>query len=229
MDGTGKLLHNQFCLWNNFEVRCLSIPSDDYSNWLNLTEKVILLIQQELNNNHFDHVYLCGESFGGCLALKLIENQPSLFDRLILINPASSFQKRSWLNLGSVITQVIPDFIYFNSTSILLPFLAKLERIKPHLHQDLLTAMQSISPKTVSWRISLLNQFNVINFKLRNFTRPVLIIASALDDILPSTEEASRLSLLFPNTQLKILPFSGHSCLLEKDINLYEILKQFNF
>lgn len=229
MDCTGKLLHTQISLWKHFDVRCLSIPHNDMNDWETLAIKVVNLIKNEWNHHHSRQIYLCGESFGGCLALKLIEIAPQLFSRLILINPASSFNQRPWLNLGSSLTHIMPDFVYINSTLFLLPFLGNLARIKSNVRKDLLKAMQSIPPKIVAWRISLLEKFKVNEIKLTKFSAPVLIVASGADQILPSIYEAKRLNKIFAYTNTFVLPDSGHSCLLEKGVNLYHILKQFDF
>lgn len=229
LDGTGKLLHTQVSIWQNFDVRCLCIPRDDVSDWKMLTAKVIQLIRKELKNNHDRQVYICGESFGGCLALKLIEVAPELCNYLILINAASSFRKRPWLNFGGTLTQIMPNFIYAYSTLILLPFLAKLELLKSSVRRDLLTVMQSLPSNIVSWRISLLEKFTLNCHQLQQFANPVLIIASEMDQILPSVEESQQLNNIFPNTKTFILAGSGHSCLLEKDVNLWKILQESNF
>lgn len=227
MDGTGMLFHTQVTIWKHFDVRCLSMPKNDVSNWQTLTNKVLNLITQELTINPSRKIFLCGESFGGCLALKLVETAPNLFNHLILINVASSFRQRPWLNLGGIFTQFIPDFVYFNSTLILLPFLANLTKLKRSDRQELLKAMQSIPSKTVAWRISLLDNFTINENKLKFFKNLVLIIASQEDQILPSVEEAQKLSKIFLNQRIVILQNSGHSCLLEKDINLFKII--FNY
>lgn len=224
MDGTGMLFHTQVSIWKYFDVRCLSIPKNDFSDWQTLTKKVLNLILNELKTNSQRNIFLCGESFGGCLALKLVETAPNLFKKLILVNPASSFKQRPWLNLGGSFTQFMPDFVYFNSTLILLPFLANLSKLKKGDRQELLKAMQSIPSKIVSWRVSLLENFTLNENKLNSFKNQVLIIASLEDQILPSIEEAKRLSKIFINKRIVILPNSGHSCLLEKDINLFKII-----
>lgn len=89
MDGTGQLLRSQTSgLESAFDVRCLAIPRDDMTSWDVLVEKVLELIQAELEKNSHRSVYLCGESFGGCLAIKVAIALPQLFDHIILINPA---------------------------------------------------------------------------------------------------------------------------------------------
>jgi pimeloyl-ACP methyl ester carboxylesterase len=229
MDGSGRLLPTQGSLWKYFDVRCLSIPPDDLSDWEILRKKVIYLIKKELKTNSQRRIYLCGESLGGCLALKLIETAPKLFSGLILVNPASSFSQRPWLSLGATITQLMPDFVYFGSTLILLPFLGALERMEASERRALLKAMQSLPPHTVAWRISLLQNFSVNKTPLIRFTNPVLIVASTADRVLPSVEEAKKLTEFFSQADTVILPNSGHACLLEKGINLYQIMIEKNF
>jgi len=83
--------------------------------------------------------------------------------------------------------------------------------------QDLLKTMRSVPPETVLWRLSLVKEFDVDETQLRQLTQPVLVIASALDRLLPSITEARRLVKILPNAQMVVLPYSGHTCLLEAD------------
>jgi pimeloyl-ACP methyl ester carboxylesterase len=172
---------------------------------------------------------LCGESFGGCLSLKVVERYPSLIDRLILVNPASSFNQRPLLSWGIGITQWVPDFIHRSSALALLPFMASLNRIDTGDRLALLKAMRSVPQSTVSWRLSLLKDFSLESSSLEQFTQPVLVLASRSDRLLPSLEEGKNLVEKLPNAQMQILIESGHVCLLESDINLKLILEEYNF
>ena len=58
---------------------------------------------------------------------------------------------------------------------------------------------------------------------------PTLILASTLDHLLPSLNEAQDLIRILPNAKIHHLPHSGHACLLERDTNLLNILKQEDF
>ena len=53
-------------------------------------------------------VYLLGESFGAVLALAVAQAKPDLVDRLVLVNPATSYEKSIWPRIGPLLTQV-PD------------------------------------------------------------------------------------------------------------------------
>jgi pimeloyl-ACP methyl ester carboxylesterase len=230
MDGTGQLLRSQTAgLEVAFDVRCLMIPPHDLNSWDVLSEQVIGLIQAELEKNPQRAVYLCGESFGGCLAMKVALKSPQLFNRIILVNPASSLHLRPLLAWGSQLTYLVPAGIYQFGALGLLPFLASLGRILPSDRQDLLKTMRSVPPETVLWRLSLVREFDVDETQLRRITQPVLLIASAFDRLLPSVDEAQRLVKIFPQGQMVVLPSSGHACLLEADIKLYEIMQRQHF
>ena len=51
-------------------------------------------------------VYLLGESFGGVLALAVAHERPDLADRLVLVNPATSFPRSVWPVLGPLLPSV---------------------------------------------------------------------------------------------------------------------------
>ena len=230
MDGTGKLLQTQSDeLAANFDLRCLTIRTDNYSTWHELARDTVTLIELELAGKTNREVYLCGESFGGCLALKTALAAPKLITKLILVNPASSFNQLPILGWGADITGFLPSWIHRYSAAGLLPFLAKLNRIDDCDRDRLIKSMKSLPPHVVSWRLSLLRDFKVLDEELRSLDIPSLIVAGAADGLLPSVEEARKLISLLPQAQMIVLPQSGHACLLETDINLYQILAKQNF
>lgn len=212
-----------------FDVYSLVIPSDVLESWDVLCEKVITLTQAELETVPRQSIYLCGESFGGCLALKVIVRVPQLFERIILVNSASSFNQRPWIHWGSLLTRWFPERLYQMFSFTVLPFLASLRRMTPAARKALLKSVNSVPLKTSVQRLSLMRKFDIDQQQLRQITQPVLIVASAGDRLLPSVAEAKRLARIFPNVSVVTLPHSGHACLLEADVNLYEIMQSENF
>lgn len=230
MDGAGNLLQPQMgSLTQCFDVRCLAIAPDDRQDWDALSQQVVALIERELSNASQRPVYLCGESFGGCLAMKVVARSPQHIDRLILSNPASSFSHRPLFKLAIPLTGILPTAAHRSSSLALLPFLAALGRIAPRDRRALLEAMQALPPQTVSWRLSLLDRFCLEDSDCGRFTRPVLILAGGADRLLPSVQEAKTLVRKFPNARMVELPRSGHACLLEMETNLGKILKDRDF
>lgn len=230
MDGTGQLLTRQLAgLEKGFDIRCLALAVNDRSSWEQLTEQVINLITTELKQHPRQSVYLCGESFGGCLALKVMLHSPQLFDRLILINPASSFKRYPWIYWGSYFVRSMPEPFHYVAYASFLPFLASLSRMEADDRCVLFEAMYSVSQETSVWRLSLLREFQVNEKELQRITQPTLVIASGSDRLLPSISEAQWLVKQLPNAQMYVLPHSGHACLLEADVNLYDIMESANF
>jgi pimeloyl-ACP methyl ester carboxylesterase len=230
MDGTGELLQNQSDrLAANFDLRCLTIRTDNYSTWQDLARDTVKLINEELASKTNQEVYLCGESFGGCLALKTALAAPNLISKLILVNPASSFNQLPILSWGANITGFLPSWVHRYSAAGLLPFLVRLNRINDCDRDRLVESMKSIPPHVISWRLSLLRDFKVLDEELRSLNIPSLIVAGAADGLLPSVAEAQKLTSLLPRAQMTILPQSGHACLLETEVNLYQILVEENF
>lgn len=224
MDGTGELLTHQLeGLAPYFDVRCLAIAPDNLHSWEDLTSAAIARLTQEMTNDD-RHVYLCGESFGGCLAMKVAVQAPHLISKLILCNPASAFVKRPFFKLAIPLLNYIPDLVHRSSALALLPFLASLGRIAKGDRQALLKAMKSVSAQVVSWRLALLRDFHIEDQDFQKFDKPVLILAGAQDRLLPSIQEAEFLIQRFPQAQSVVLPESGHACLLETEIKLIEIL-----
>ena len=226
MDGSGALLQAQVAgLSTGFDIRCLSIPPDDLRGWDELSEQVAALIQMEQQLHPGRRITVCGESFGGCLALRLITRFPKLCDQLILVNPASSAQRQPWIGACSSLTQLLPTPIYQLSTFSLCNLLIASHRVsRPRRHQ-LLAAMQAVRPQSAAWRLSLLRQFRLEDLPLDRVRQPVLILASEADRLLPSQREAKRLARFLPDTTIVHLPDSGHACLLETQLNLSAILK----
>lgn len=230
MDGTGKLFQIQEDnLAANFDLRCLKIRTDNHSTWQDLARDTVKLIKSELVRKTNREVYLCGESFGGCLALKTALAAPSLISKLILVNPASSFNQLPYSGFGVNIAPWLPTWVYRYSSLGLLPFIANLNRISECDRHSLIENMKALPPQVSNWRLSLLKDFKVADEQLRNLAVSSLIIAGAADGLLPSVKEAKKLVNLLPNARMTILPQSGHACLLETEVDLYQILVEQNF
>jgi pimeloyl-ACP methyl ester carboxylesterase len=230
MDGRGHLFQPQIeGLTAHFDVRAVSIPTNDLTDWPGLVEQTAALIRLEQQAAALRPIYICGESFGGCLALKLAIHFPNLCSRLILINPASSFGRQPWLHWATSAIKRIPASLYRLSASGLLPFLIAQSRVSDSNRLALLQAMQSVTPEAAAWRIRLLSRFVLEELPLAQLTQPALVIASAADRLLPSVSEGDRLTRYLPNARQVILPESGHACLLETEVKLSKILRSQEF
>jgi pimeloyl-ACP methyl ester carboxylesterase len=223
MDGTGKLLKKQSDrLAVKFDVRCLAIPSNDRANWAELSHQTVRLIETELTQGQ--SLYLCGESFGACLAMQVAAQMGAKVERLVLINPASSFARFPLLAAGSMLSGLLPDTMYPLSTRILVNFLINPDRVTAADRQSLIHAMLSVQPRSAIWRLNLLKQFQVDAIVSKLIDIPTLLIAGEYDRLLPSVLEISILQKLLPKSKTILLAKSGHACLLEQDTRLVDLL-----
>jgi len=210
----------------DFDVSGLIIPTDDLDDWDSLTAATIALVRDEIAQRSDGlPVCLCAESFGGCLALKVLEQAPDLFDRIVLINPASSLQRVPWLAMGVQLMPLVPELFFHQPSDWLVFFLAPPNRISNQAYQALAASTRAAPKKTLVKRLNLMQTFSLQADRLRRVKAPVLLVGSQCDRILPSVEEVQRLTTLFPNSQVVTLPHSGHACLTEREINLDEIMR----
>ncbi len=226
MDGWGTLYRRQLPgLGRYFDVGALRIPAGDRSNWDELSDRLLGIINTQSRSRLYQEIYLCGESFGGILALKTVLKAPPTITHLILVNPASSFHRRFWMAWGESMVPWIPDPLYPLSTLAIYWLLAAASRIDPRERQDLWQAIDAVPKATSAWRLSLLREGAVSAHLLQTIPQPTLILASGGDRLLPSVTEAQYLQQHIPQAQIIRLPNSGHACLLEREVNLAEILK----
>lgn len=213
MDGTGELFNRQAeVLAPYYEILALKLPRVE--TWAELVEWVL---RQLPAHRPF---YLCGESFGGCLALLVALNR--LPQGLILVNPASSFARLGWLSWLSQALPLLPEGLWNQSSPESLRVLADRDRISPSNWQRFQAAVSTVDKATACTRVKLLRQFP--NLDLQTLSCPTVILASDRDRLLPSVAEAQRLAQQLPAATIYPLPASGHACLLEADLNLAAIL-----
>jgi pimeloyl-ACP methyl ester carboxylesterase len=223
MDGTGRLFDKQMGrLMKRFDVRRLAVSSNDRSNWSDLTEQAVKLIATEQSAGQ--ELYLCGESFGACLAMQVAGKIGEAVNELVLINPASSFARFPLLAAGSVLSNLLPDIMYPFSARILANFLMNADRVTTKEQQSLVDAMLSVHPRSAAWRLALLKQFQVDTVVSELVDIPIVLIAGERDRVLPSVFEVRILQRLLPKSKMIFLPNSGHACLLERDLYLADLL-----
>jgi pimeloyl-ACP methyl ester carboxylesterase len=223
LDGTGKLFVSQMAsLSHYFDVRCLRIPENNRQTWQSLAHSVI----EQIVQMHDDRpVYVCGESFGGCLALQIAMDAPKILSHLTVINPASALRHQAWLRWTTQYADYVPEWLFKASGTIALPLLANFDRIGPEERSLFINTVQPISQACVTWRLGMLHAFEAQPERLRNVTVPTALLASGRDRLFPSDREANLLKQYLPNAKTYALPHSGHVCLLENDVDLTDCLK----
>jgi pimeloyl-ACP methyl ester carboxylesterase len=92
-----------------------------------------------------------------------------------------------------------------------------------------LQVMQSVRFKSAMWRISLLEQFEMRIQQLKQIKQPTIIVTGGSDRLLPSQVEGEFLVQYIPRSVLHLIPEGSHTLLLERSVNLHQILRMHNF
>uniref|UniRef100_A0A5B7A637 Serine aminopeptidase S33 domain-containing protein n=1 Tax=Davidia involucrata TaxID=16924 RepID=A0A5B7A637_DAVIN len=243
--GLGLILHHK-ALGKVFEVRCMHIPVYDRTPFEDLVTFVEITVRLKHASSPNKPIYLVGDSFGGCLALAVAARNPTIDLVVILANPATSFG-RSQLQPLLPLLEALPDGLHItvpyllsfvmgdpmkmamvNIESTLAPA-AVLEQLSGNLTALLprLSGLADIIPKdTLLWKLKLLKSAAAYaNSRLHAVTAEVIVLASGKDNMLPSGDEAQRLSSSLRNCTIRYFKDNGHTILLEDGINLLTIIK----
>ena len=148
LDGTGFAASPQFDrLERSFDLKAMHVPPTDRSDFETLVETIATFLEEETTRREAagekprpasssaaakkgkkkkfqrdGSVYLLGESMGGLLSLGLALRRPDLVDRLVLVNPASSFDRSPWPSVGPLLPS-LPEEIYGGVPYALAPVL----------------------------------------------------------------------------------------------------------
>ncbi|CAH1453429.1 unnamed protein product [Lactuca virosa] len=244
--GTGLVVHEK-ALGKVFHVQCLHIPVQDRTPLEGLIQIVEETVKIEHNLSPNKPIYLLGESFGGTLALSVAARNPTIDLILILVNPATSFERsqvhpllpllralpeKHYGMLPYVIPPLLGDFVKVamvridgngvNDLSSLWQFLYNLTKDLP-----LLSIMAKILPQdTLKWRLKLVESAAAYaNSRLHAITAQVLVLASGKDNLVPSKNEAQRLSRFLKHCNVRVFEENGHTILLENGVNLLSTIK----
>ncbi|XAR54563.1 Diacylglycerol O-acyltransferase [Bertholletia excelsa] len=243
--GLGLVVHHR-ALGKAFEVRCLHIPVYDRTTFEELVKFVGETVRVEHASSPNKPIYVVGDSFGGCLALAVAAHNPTIDLALILANPATSFG-RSQLQPLLPLLEALPDGLHFTVPYLLsfvmgepmkmamvdiensLPPSIVLEQLSRNLTALLprLSGLADIIPKeTLLWKLKLLKSASgYANSRLHAITAQVLVLASGKDRMLPSEDEAKRLSASLQNCCIRYFKDNGHTILLEDGVNLLTVIK----
>ncbi|KAI3954239.1 hypothetical protein MKW98_018063 [Papaver atlanticum] len=251
IDGLGLgLISNHERLGKVFNIWCLHIPIEDRTSFKELVQFVEKTVKDEHRRSPNRPIYLVGESIGACLALAVAAHNPAIDLLLILANPATSFKKSQ---LGSLISllQAIPkqldnglaNILTSSTGDILKMAMSSIQRQLP-LPQSIREATENLSEllstipvladvwtkESLLWKLKMMEAASLYaNSRIHAVKAQTLILASGRDQLLPSLEEAQRLSNLLPTCQERNFNDSGHILFVEDGFNLVTVIKGAGF
>ncbi|KAL5223365.1 hypothetical protein ABZP36_028078 [Zizania latifolia] len=242
--GMGLFMHHK-ALGRIFELRCMHIPFHDRTPFEELVAMVEDVVRVEHATSPNKPIYLLGTSFGGCIALAVAARNPHIDLILVLVNPATSFEKSDIKQLLLVSSPLsdhariaiasLLNYSIDNEVDMALsimrsgkhPFEA-LNRLTNNIsaflrHSNILN---KIPEDTLGWKLKLIEQAaSYANCRLQSVTAEVLLLISCADRLLPSKSEADRLQKTLPKCKVFFFENHGHSLLLEYGVHVSSIIK----
>ncbi|KAI5054984.1 hypothetical protein GOP47_0030129 [Adiantum capillus-veneris] len=247
MDGTGLgMIRHYESLGRMFEVRCLHIPITDRTPIEGLSKLVENVLREESYKTPSKPIYLVGDSLGGALALAIAARNPKMDLVLVLANPSTSFSNSQLQpilplldNLPDQIYQGVPFLLSFIMGDPIRMALATIDKKLPDVDKaqalrdnlvsmlPMLPTIADILPRDLlKWKLKLLKEAaSYANSRLHAVKVEVLILASGKDQMLPSRDEARRLSKTLSNCVVRYYKDSGHTLLLEDGLDLGTVIR----
>lgn len=222
LDGTGQLFYRQVpLLEKSYSVATYALR-DDAKSMDVLADDLRSII--ELTAPKEKRAIVIGESFGGAVALTMALRHPEHVSRLVILNSFPYFAPQFRLRLGIAGVSIIPwgamGLVRY-VTSIFLP--------SRHTGRDELKRFRNLTVRTTRLgyknRLQLLRTYDVRE-RLREVRCLTLFLAAEKDRLVPSVTQARLMAQQVPLSTLRILSGHGHICLIAPDINLCDILTE---
>ncbi|CAM9185787.1 unnamed protein product, partial [Sphacelaria rigidula] len=209
----------------SFDTWCMTVDGSDRSSFEDLYHEIREFLDV-VGVTEERRAVLVGSSFGGLLALKIAHQCKSRLRGLVLVNPATSFNGSAIHRVGSFVAHA-PSPEMFGATAVLalaasIPdtamasrYMREFEALPPQevpvrlkdLADEWLGLTMGLfsgtAQETLRWRLKhwLGEGTQEVEPLLCEITLPVLVLAGGEDHILPSVDEAERLSHLIPSCQ----------------------------
>lgn len=226
-----------------FNVWKMATTGEDRSTFMELAAFVMRALEK------FDGpVILVGESFGGLLAAYVaLRAKKGRIDKLILINPATSFDRTNWNVVAPIIASTGVAFPVIGVSALLATAVdfAQIQRIGSKMASLMTTAddvvkfmnssvdnvkylLNSIPPETLNWRISKWFGIgiSVMKNKYSEISTPTLILVGKNDRLLPSSSEGKRLKkVMTGSAMVQVKEFEvGHALLEDGFVDFTDII-----
>ncbi len=220
LDGTALLFYRQIpLLATRFNVVAFPLRDDPVHTMADLVAELRETIEQTAG----PEVILCGESFGGALAMSLALAHPDIVSGLVIVNSFPVIRRRVRLRAAPMLLRMFPWAA--------MPAVRRFTENRlhsPHTNAEDLREFhersKSIGREGYIRRLELLGDYD-IRTRLKELETPTLFLAGDRDRLLPSVFEARYMAARAPCAELHILRGYGHICLINHDLNLLDFIE----
>ena len=222
MNGTGELFYRQVPrLEQSYRVATYALR-DDAENLdllaadLSRVVDVVAPIERR--------AIIVGESFGGAVALTFALGYPSQVAALVILNSFAHFAPQLRLRLAIAGLAVLPW-----GAMPLVRHLTAFRLHSPHTHRAEVKQFIELTAHATRDgyinRLKLLRRYDVRD-RLHDIRQPALFLASEHDHLVPAVAQAGYMANRVPSSVMRILKGHGHICLIAPDLDLAQILNE---
>ena len=221
LDGTGLLFYRQArLLAKRFRVITFRLRDEARS-----MDDLVAEIARHLDAAVPDGTpaIVVGESFGGALAMSFALAHPERIHSLVILNSFSRVTPRLKLFAAITAARMVPW-----GTMRLVRRLTASRLHSSHTHRDEIRRFLVLTRATT--RLGYINRLRILTHydlrdQLKDIRVPTLFLAADEDHLIPSVEQATYMSARVPNAAMRMLHGHGHGCFLAPDLDLDQILK----
>jgi 3-oxoadipate enol-lactonase len=222
LDGTGQLFHRQTKLLSRSHRTGTYALRDTAPTMEALVEDLLRVVDAVAGSS--ERAIIIGESFGGALSLSFALAHPERVKALVIINSFPHFGPQFRLRLAIRGLRVLPWGA--------MPMARRLTAFRlhsKHTHQrevrKFIAVTRSATKDGYLGRLRLLTHYD-LRHRLHEVSSPTLFLAAELDHLVPSVEQARYMVTRVPGATLRVLDGHGHICLISPDIDLANILHE---
>lgn len=222
MDGTGRLFYRQVpLLARRYRVVTYALR-DEATSMKTLVDDLVGVIRSV--TPHEDAATVLGESFGGALAMSLAVTQPAHVRSLVVLNSFPYFAPQTRLRLAIAGVRVMP----WGAMALIRRGTA-VGMHSRYTHRSEIRRFLQVTKATTRrgylGRLRILKKYDVRE-ALPRIAVPTLYIAADHDRLVPSVREAKAMVARVPGASLHVLAGHGHICLVAPNVDLAQILDQ---
>lgn len=221
IDGTALLFYRQLpLLAERFDVIAFPLPNLDPPAMTmgTLADDLAALVTEVSDTG----AILCGESFGGALAMTTALRYPEVVRGLVIVNSFPRIAQRIKLRAAPLLLRAMPWGA--------MPFVRRYTSARLHsphaLPEDLAEFRErakQIDRDAYIRRLEILQDFD-IRERLHEIATPTLFLAGDVDRLLPSVHWARYMHARVGPSQLQVLEGYGHVCLINHDLDLCALI-----
>jgi len=221
MDGTGLLFYRQApLLAPRFDVVTHRLR-DDRDRMDGLVDDLLVRLNEVSPRAE---AILVGESFGGALALSFTLAHPARVAGLVIVNSFPYFRPQLRLHLAIHGLSLLP-WGAMRAVRRATAWRMHSRHTRPEDLRRFRSLMRQTTRAGYVNRLRILTGYDV-RPRLRGIQAPALFLASSDDHLVPAVEQARQMAGAVPRAETRVLDGHGHICLIAPDLNLLEIVDE---